>query len=77
MRYSLRMPELDLEPSAPDVICRCSRCSGEIYDGNEYFTFDGYPFCTECFMDHAPEILLEQYGAERHIAERSDEYDNF
>ena len=75
MRTCLKIGELPLEPRDPEQVCTCSRCCGEIYEGEEYFTFDGMVYCQECFQDSAAEILLEQYGAEQHIAERNSDYD--
>ena len=77
MRFYLNVRELPLEPKDSEQVCSCSRCCGEIYEGEEFFTFDGKCYCQECFQDGAAEILLEQYGAERHVAERSMDYEDY
>lgn len=77
MQSYLKIPELPLEPPEPDVVCTCSRCQEGIYDGEEFFSFDGLDYCRECFMDSAAQILLDSYGAERRVAERSSQYDYY
>lgn len=63
------IPERPLEPPEDVIVHHCSRCSGEIYEGEEYFKLDGDIYCEDCFLDSAAEILMEKYGAEKRVAE--------
>ena len=77
MQSYLKIPELPLEPPEPDRVTRCCRCCEWIYEGDEYFTLDGDDYCSECFAQDAVDIMLEKFGAEKLIAERSTEYDAY
>lgn len=35
--------------------CRCDVCSGDIYEGNYYFDFDGDIVCEDCERDYVRE----------------------
>lgn len=77
MQSYLKIPELPLEPPEPDRVTSCCRCCEWIYEGDEYFTLDGDDYCSECFETEAVDIMLEKFGAEKLIAERSVEYDAY
>ncbi len=69
MNGTFRVPDRRLDPPEDVVYGKCPLCGGDIYLGEEIVTFDGEEYHEECFMDMAPRILLEQYGARRGIAE--------
>ena len=64
-------------PNAPDppAVYTCKWCGESIVDGEEYIELDGEQYHTECFEDAAVEILLEDYGAMKGVAEMGDGYD--
>ena len=49
------MSKIDLEngmllyrEEEPEEYCRCAWCGGVIYEGDEYYDFDGESVCEEC-----------------------------
>ena len=69
MRGMIKVPDRNLEPPEPVIYGRGPFCGEEIYLGEEIVELDGFEYHEECFMDMAPRILLEQYGARRGVAE--------
>lgn len=49
---------------------RCDRCNAEIYNGEEYFVFEGDTLCEECFDDVQAD---EKIDASRIAGEDIDE----
>lgn len=49
-------------PKDPEVICKCSNCGFEFYNGDEYYEFEGDIYCDDCFDDCIKEEC-------KHIAE--------
>ena len=45
VKVALRDTQMD-EPS-----CYCQRCSGEVYDGETTYLWDGSKICRDCFRD--------------------------
>ena len=35
--------------------CRCNECGGDIYEGNDYYNFDGDIVCEDCQRDYVRE----------------------
>ncbi len=66
---NLVVPDCCLEPPEGIVYGRCPFCGEDIYLGEDIVVWDGLEVHEECFMDMAPRILLEQYGARRGVAE--------
>lgn len=52
---------------ATRILCKCSKCGEEIYDGDEIYVFDGETYHEDCFRDNMLEIL-ESKGARKEIA---------
>lgn len=50
------------------VICRCNQCSGEIYEQDDFYDFDGEIVCKGCIDSHINDYLSEhrrcEYGRE-------------
>ena len=63
-------------PNAPDppAVYTCKYCSEDIVVGDDFVELDGDYYHEECFTDNAANILLEQYGARKGVAEAEDEY---
>ena len=38
-------------------VCRCSRCGGEIYRGENYYCVDGFSICEDCLRPFAAWLL--------------------
>lgn len=36
-------------------ICRCDVCDGDIYEGNDFYDFDGDIVCDDCKWDYVRE----------------------
>ena len=66
-----QQPCSSLYPNAAAVsaIGRCSYCREAIAAGEEYIEFDGELYHLECLEDNAAEILIENHGAVKGIAE--------
>ena len=69
MRGMINVPDCKLEPPEEVVYGVCPLCGEDIYLGEEIVELDGDEYHEECFMDMAPRILMEQYGARRGLAE--------
>lgn len=68
-------PERSLEPPEPVIVGTCEYCGDDIYDGDEVVEFSDVTYHRDCFMDCAPAILFDRYGAMASIAEKGDGYD--
>lgn len=40
------------EEKKPIEVDRCFECHEAIYEGEEYYTFDGVPYCCGCVREH-------------------------
>ena len=40
-----------INPPEAKVIYHCCKCNTEIYEGETYYLYDGWEYCTECFED--------------------------
>ena len=69
MSRMYEVPDRNLDPPEDVIYGRCPFCGEDIYEGEEIVELDGCEYHEECFMDMAPRILLEQYGARRRLAE--------
>lgn len=58
-------------PNAPDppAVHTCKHCGESIVPGDEFFEVDGDFYHDECFMDCAANILVNQFGARKGVAE--------
>lgn len=58
-------------PNAPDPpeVHTCKHCGESIAPGDEFFEVDGDFYHGECFMDCAANILVNQFGARKGVAE--------
>lgn len=58
-------------PNAPDppAVHTCKHCGESIISGDEFFEVDGDFYHDECFMDCAANILVNQFGARKGVAE--------
>lgn len=50
-------------PNAPEplIFAHCCDCGDEIYEGEDYFDFDGMPFCEVCVMGKKRIAELEDF----------------
>lgn len=53
-------PEPPVEPPEDKVICRCSRCGGEIYEGETYGEGQRGPVCTECLESQWQSLTMRE-----------------
>lgn len=44
-------------PQWASEVCRCSRCGGEIYRGEDYYCVDGLQICEDCLRPFAAWLL--------------------
>lgn len=58
-------------PNAPDppTVYTCKHCSEPIVPGDEFYELDGDYYHEECFEDEALDILMNQFGAIKGVAE--------
>lgn len=58
-------------PNAPNppAVYTCKCCDEAVVAGDEFVELDGSYYHAECFMDNAANILFEEYGATKGIAE--------
>lgn len=47
-----------------NVLYSCDECSGEIYEGNEFFSIEGYNLCEDCY----DEMQRREKEEHKHIA---------
>lgn len=49
IHYSYQNPEPPLDPPEDKIICNCTECGGEIFEGEQYYAHpDGSPVCSDC-----------------------------
>lgn len=62
-------------PNAPEppAVFACEYCDEPIVEGDRYVELDGEHYHEECFSDCAEELLFDEYGASRGVAEVEDE----
>ena len=65
------VPCLSRCPNAPDppAIYTCKVCGESIVSGDYYYKLDGEYYHDDCFEDKAVDILLDQFGAMKSVAE--------
>lgn len=68
-------PEPSLEPPEPVIVGTCEHCGEDINEGDEIVEFSGATYHRDCFVDCAPTILFDRYGAMASVAEKGDGYD--
>lgn len=44
----MRIYDKSFDQPEPTVVCRCSQCGIEIYEGNMYYDILGKPWCHWC-----------------------------
>lgn len=42
--------------------CRCDMCEMDIYEGNDYYNFDGDIICDDCHEDYVKEHFRRRAG---------------
>ena len=52
-------PELPLDQPDPDIVCRCDKCKGDIYQDEPTVFEDGNRMCVDCFRERVEEILKD------------------
>ena len=64
-------------PNAPEppTAYTCKYCGEPIVEGDLCYEIDGDHWHEECFNDDAVDILVEEFGAMKEVAERSDDYE--
>ena len=50
-------PEMSLEPPEDIIACFCHVCGGEIYEGCEYWEYEGKPLCYEHLTEDVAEVI--------------------
>ena len=43
-------------------VCRCGECGGDIYEGNDFYDFDGDIVCDDCKWDYVREHFRRCIG---------------
>lgn len=61
-------------PNAPDPepVYTCKICGEAIRAGDDYYEMDGEFYHAECFEDNAVDILMNECGAMKGVAEPDD-----
>lgn len=51
------IPEPSLDPPDPIIVCYCSKCKSEIYQGEPTAFEDGKRMCKDCYERRVKELL--------------------
>ena len=53
---------IDRDYHTRKVICRCDQCSGEIYEQDDFYDFDGEIVCEGCIDSYIADHRRCEYG---------------